>query len=600
MKKKVIMSSLTILSTVLISGYGIRIVNRIYKTLGLFLFFSPFLFFSYASEYLLIEKNGKIYKVKKNYISTFSTKNILIEPIYKIRKADIPNDPYIEDKNGNIFWWWKNIDAPLAWDKTTGSNTIYVAVFDTGVDYNHEDLKDNLWINKGELLYKDDNNNGIDDGCQDRIDNDGNGFVDDCYGINALCYEYDSKGDIVFNPNKAGCVKPYDALDSDVHGTHVTGIIGAVGNNNRGITGVNWKVKIIPCKFLDANGYGDIEGESICFDYINKLISKGLNIVAINASYGGEYFSNIEKEKIRNLGNILFITAAGNYGYNIENINFSPCGYDLKNEICVGASDENNNRAQFIHGFSSNYGKNMVKIFAPGNGILSTYKGNSYEIKMGTSQPTAFVTGAVALLKSYNGNLSLEEIKRRILFAGKNFPEKMSGYSYTCNILNLNNILSTSLDTEEKICLDKISYDFGSLEIGNTSTVVLYLRNTGLSDLHVNSVNSSSHIFRVDTNCLNKPLQTEEECIIEVSFVPQEEKKYQETISINYGNSKEINISLEGDGIVSNSKTDNNFGGCSFSGNSGNYPLINIFYLIILFLLMRIIRKYVDFQHKHF
>jgi len=584
-------------------------VNATHKILKLFLFLFFFPFFSYSSEHFLIEKNGKIYKIEKNYVSTYSTKNIIIEPVYKIKKVNIPNDPYVKDENGNIFWWWKNIDALLAWNKTTGSNTIYVAVFDSGVDYNHEDLKDNLWINKEELLYKDDNNDGIDDGCQDIIDNDGNGFVDDCYGINALCYEYDRNGNIIFNPNKAGCVKPYDALDLDGHGTHIAGIIGAVGNNNIGITGVNWKVKIIPCKFLNSNGYGDTEGEFICFDYINKLISKGLNVVAINASYGGEFFSNIEKEKIRNLENILFITAAGNYGNNIENLNFSPCGYDLKNEICVGASNKNNNRAQFIYGFSSNYGKKLVKIFAPGDNILSTYKENSYGIATGTSQSTAFVSGAVALLKAYNNNLSSEEIKRRILFSGKNFPEKMSGYSYTCNILNLNNILSNSLDTEEKICLDKVSYNFGNLEIGRTSTVVFYLRNTGLSDLHVNSINSSSHIFKVNTTCLNKFLQTEEECIIEVSFAPKERKIYQEKISINYGNSKEINIALKGNGIGNNNnnsekeidtKNDNNSGGCSFSRNSGNNSLVYIFYIIILFLLIRLIRKYAKFQHKHF
>ncbi len=159
-----------------------------------------------------------------------------------------PNDPYCEYQ-----WGLHNtgdlsgiedadIDAPEAWDITTGSNEVVVAVIDTGVDYTHEDLAANMWRNPGEIP----NNNR---------DDDGNGYVDDIYGIDI--YNNDS-----------------DPKDDHFHGTHVAGIIGAVGNNGKGIVGVNWQVKIMALKFLSSEGEGTVDDAIECFEYVANIYER--------------------------------------------------------------------------------------------------------------------------------------------------------------------------------------------------------------------------------------------------------------------------------------------------------------------------------------
>ena len=232
-----------------------------------------------------------------------------------------------------------DIDAPEAWVKHKGYSSIVVGNIDTGIDYYHPDLKPNIWINKAEINGKP----GVDD--------DNNGYVDDYYGIDT------ANGDS-------------DPYDDNGHGTHTAGTIGAAGNNNKGIVGVNWRVKIASCKFLNADGQGTTDGAVECINYFNALKDAGVNIVATNNSWGGGDYSSIMHDAIAEANDrgINFVAAAGNESNdNDENPSY-PASYDLPNVISVAATDANDELAYF-----SNYGETSVDLAAPGDKILSTY-----------------------------------------------------------------------------------------------------------------------------------------------------------------------------------------------------------------------------------
>lgn len=319
------------------------------------------------------------------------------EPNYILKAIAIPNDSLY-----NYQWALERIDAPLAWDFATGDNLTFVGVVDTGVDYLHPDLQENVWRNPNEV-------------CNDGIDNDGNGYIDDCYGFNAI--------------TGSG-----SALDDNGHGTHVAGIIGAVGNNAQGVVGVNWKVSIVGCKFISSTGTGSLFDELTCLDYIKQLKLSGYNIVAVNASYGAYYYSSLEENAIAELGNlgILFIAAAGNNSNNNDTEPLNPCSLSarLTNVICVAATDENDNLASF-----SNYGVNTVQVAAPGVNILNTYNGG-YDYLSGTSMATPHVTGLVALLKSYNPSLTLTDLKSAVFNSVDNLTS-LQGFVATGGRINL-------------------------------------------------------------------------------------------------------------------------------------------------------------------
>jgi len=318
------------------------------------------------------------------------------EPNYIQRKAQqiqlTPDDPSFSQ-----LWGLHNtgqtggtpdadIDAPEAWDITTGSSSVVVFVIDTGVDYNHPDLAANLWTNPGEIP-----SNGIDD--------DGNGYVDDVYGI-----------DTYYNDT--------DPFDGDGHGTHVSGTIGAIGNNSVGVVGVNWTVKIGHCKFLSDFGSGTTAGAVSCLQYVLNLKQTGdpaNDIIATNNSWGGGGFSQALYDAIKahmNAG-ILFIAAAGNASANNDTALFLPASYYLPNMIAVAASNHTDAKAWF-----SNYGRHTVHIGAPGEAILSTIPGNSYDTYSGTSMATPHVTGLAALIKAQFPSFTWYQIRNRILATG--------------------------------------------------------------------------------------------------------------------------------------------------------------------------------------
>jgi subtilisin family serine protease len=275
-----------------------------------------------------------------------------------------------------------DIAAPRAWSTTTGDADTVVAVIDTGTDINHPDLKNNVWINPGETA-----GNGVDD--------DKNGYVDDVNGWD-------------FHNNDASV---YDAASEDSHGTHVAGTIAAEGNNGIGVTGVNWKAKIMPLKFLGPNG-GYTSNAVKAIDY---AVAKGAKIS--NNSWGGGGYSQTLKDAISraDASGHLFIAAAGNGGSDgIGDDNDAtpsyPASYDNPNIVSVAATDSKDALAGF-----SNYGGASVDLAAPGVGILSTLPGNTYGSYNGTSMATPHVSGVAALLKSKNPAADDATLKERLI-----------------------------------------------------------------------------------------------------------------------------------------------------------------------------------------
>lgn len=277
---------------------------------------------------------------------------LYVEPNYVVVPHAIPNDPDFQDK-----WDLANVMAPQAWDITTGGSDVVVAVIDSGVDYTHEDLVANMWNNPAEL-------NGL-----TGVDDDGNGYVDDIYGI---------------DPEDGGT-----PFSHSYHGTAVAGIIGAVGNNGAGITGINWDVGIMACR--GTPGWSNVYA---CLDYIKTMKDQyGVNIVASNNSY--EMMpSPILDEAIRGQmeSDILFIASAGNSGYSRDPYVAYPNW--LPNVITVAMTGSDGERHQ------ADYGLYTIDTAAPGSSVLTTYLNNGYGYPSGTSFSTPQVTGLAALIKS--------------------------------------------------------------------------------------------------------------------------------------------------------------------------------------------------------
>jgi len=300
---------------------------------------------------------------------------------------NIPNDPDFAscwglDNLGQMLGTPDaDIDAPEAWDITTGSTDVIVGLVDTGVDYAHEDLAANMWVNVAER-----------DGAPG-VDDDGNGYVDDVHGIQA-----------------SGGVITGDPYDDHGHGTHCAGIIGAVGNNGIAVVGANWNVRIMALKFLDATGYGLESDAALCLEY---AVANGAQI--LNNSYGGpddvpELYQAIQTA---NSAGVLFCTSAGNETNDNDLIPCYPASYDLPNIISVASTGGSDNISYF-----SNYGATSVDVGAPGEAIWSTWPGDEYQLLDGTSMACPFVVGVAALVKAHEPGLSLPDLRDRVMWTG--------------------------------------------------------------------------------------------------------------------------------------------------------------------------------------
>jgi thermitase len=236
-----------------------------------------------------------------------------------------------------------DIDAPEAWDLTTGSPNVVVAVVDTGVHYGHPDLAPNIWTNPGETGGGRESN-GVDD--------DANGYVDDWRG-----WDWTSGDEFV--PGSGD----NDPLDLNGHGTHVAGTIGARGNDGQGVAGVTWKTKLMALRVLDTDGFGEFWGIAKAFAYASR---NGAHVV--NASLGGFEFSQAVSDAVENAPSTLFVFAAGNNANDNDDFPTYPCSEPHANIVCVASSTSSDDMSSF-----SNFGATSVDLAAPGSSVLSTY-----------------------------------------------------------------------------------------------------------------------------------------------------------------------------------------------------------------------------------
>jgi serine protease len=344
----------------------------------------------------LIELEGKF--SAKEAMATLANHPAIeyVEPNWLVHINQIPNDPQF-----GVLWGLHNtgqsggvagahISAVEAWDTTVGSNDVVIGVVDTGVDFTHPDLVPNIFVNPGEI-------------AGNNIDDDANGIIDDVHGMNAI----------------TGSGNPMD--DND-HGTHVSGTIGAVGNNGQGVAGVNWNVSIMGLKFLSASGSGSTADAIECINYavaIKTRAQNPVNLRALNNSWGGGGFSQALLDSIvaANNAGILFVAAAGNSNSNNDTTPSFPSNYDVPNVLAVASTTRTDAKSSF-----SSFGATTVDLGAPGSDILSTIPGNAYATFSGTSMATPHVTGAAALVLSINDTLSVTELKQILMDTGDPIP----------------------------------------------------------------------------------------------------------------------------------------------------------------------------------
>ncbi len=344
-----------------------------------------------------------------------------VEPDHIVKLDATPNDPRF--LNGDQ-WALRNIGqsggtagadirAEDGWEIRSSASEVVVAVLDSGIRRTHEDIFSNLWINPGENLANASNNR----------DDDGNGYIDDVNGINSIV-----------PANVSGNGNPTDPVG---HGTAVASVIGAVGNNGSGMTGVAWNVKLMILRFIDSDGFGLVSDEIECIDY---AIAKRAQI--INASFGSSTYSQAlfdALKRARDAG-IIVVCSAGNDGDNSDLIPHYPSGYLLENIVSVASTTRTDTLSS-----SSAYGSGLVDLGAPGTSILTAWAGGDrdYVFVSGTSFSAPHVSGAMALVKARFPNESYRETINRVLSSVEQ-KSALAGKTATGGRLNLAAALRTT------------------------------------------------------------------------------------------------------------------------------------------------------------
>ena len=332
-----------------------------------------------------------------------------------------------------------DIDAPEAWDIIHDAENTVIAVIDTGIDYNHNELASNMWTNPGEIA-----GNGIDD--------DGNGYIDDVHGYDFADNDADPLDVLVITRDDEGNI--IDSVGG--HGTHCAGTIAAQGNNGDNMTGIVWNTKLMALKI-----FGDGERGAFTTDIVNAILYAADNGAKVsNNSYGAQFNNAVTAEIVQkpmidaisaaNDAGMLFVAAAGNSGIDLDGTTMStPSDIELPNVISVAASDHNDELAAFIfkddsgnYQFynTSNFGKTAVDLAAPGHNILSTFPENQYKVYSGTSMATPHVAGAAALIREKSPELTAAEVKA-ILMNTVDKKETLADISSSGGRLNLHSAL---------------------------------------------------------------------------------------------------------------------------------------------------------------
>lgn len=330
----------------------------------------------------------------------------LAEPDWLVHACILPNDPAATNGtqwalhnlglSGGVLG--ADIHAEAAWEVLNSIPDTIVAIVDSGIRETHRDLIANLWTNPGETA-----GNGADE--------DKNGIVDDIHGFNAIA-----------NDN--------DLSDGAGHGTHIAGIIGGVGNNGTGMSGVAWKVQLMACKFMAANGDGAVSDAARCVDYARL---KGATV--INASWAGPTSSTVLRtaiDKARQAG-IFFVAAAGNDGGNNDTTPSYPSAYSLANIVTVASTTQTDELSGF-----SNFGATTVDLAAPGSSIYSTSSTSDtgYLKLSGTSMAAPHVAAALAMLRARHPAETMAQVITRLLASTDPLPD-LAGKCATGGRLNL-------------------------------------------------------------------------------------------------------------------------------------------------------------------
>jgi subtilisin family serine protease len=373
------------------------------------------------------------------------------EPDYELKVSTVPNDPLFSQQwalnNTGQSWGTPGADihAQQAWSVTNSSPNIIVAVLDTGIDYNHPDLYDNIWINQADIpsywYTKSNQWSGYDQIVYKwqlqtatpgvitfrDLDNpanrglvwksDGNSYVD--------------AGDLLRPVSQGGWEQPgqandiigwnfvsntNDPMDDNGHGTNVAGILGAVGNNGAGVSGVDWNVQIMPVKFMGANGYGSV---SAFVQALSYAVQHGAKIT--NNSWEGAPYSQALYNAFLNAqqNGVICVAAAGNEGANNDSTPNYPASMSqvLNNVVAVAATDNTDHLASF-----SNYGPNSVALAAPGVNILSTLPNGNYGAWSGTSMAAPEVAGAMALVWGLHPNWNFVQVINQVVNSTDKLP----------------------------------------------------------------------------------------------------------------------------------------------------------------------------------